>query len=373
MKIVRSLKKHIKKDLSTKMVLIGGPRQVGKTTLAKSFLTNAEQYLNWDDLTDRSILKSHQINSELKTIVLDEIHKYARWRTLAKGLYDKYSKKLKILITGSAKLDHFRKGGDSLFGRFFYYRLHPFTLAELDSEYSVKTVNRLIDYGGFPEPYIKADKVFHKRWQRERLSRVVYQDLNDLSQIKEISLIELLVDALPFRVGSLLSIKSLREDLEVSPNTVSNWINLLEKVYYCYRIGPFGPPKIRSIKKANKLYLWDWSEIEDKGARLENFIASHLLKYCHYMEDTKGDKMELRYLRDVDGREIDFVVLKNKKPLFAVESKSGESSISKSIYYYRERTKIPLFYQVHFGQKSYVDRNIKVLPFRKFCKLEKIP
>ena len=161
---------------------------------------------------------------------------------------------------------------------------------------------------------------------------MVFQDISDLGTIKELSLIELLVDLLPGKVGSVLSIKSLQEDLEVSPNTVSRWIEILELVYYCYRILPYGPPRIRAVKKSNKLYLWDWAQIEDAGARFENFVASHLLKYCHFLEDTQGHKMELRFMRDVDLREIDFVVLQNKKPLFAVDCKTGEKNIAKSLY-----------------------------------------
>jgi predicted AAA+ superfamily ATPase len=192
--------------------------------------------------------------------------------------------------------------------------------------------------------------------------------LRSYPAIKEISLLELLADMLPTKVGSPLSIKSIQEDLEVSPNTVSAWIQLLEQVYYCYRIVPFGAPKVRAVKKANKLYLWDWSEIEDVGARRENLIASHLLKFCHWKEDVEGHKMELRYLRDVDGHEIDFVVLKNKKPIFAVEAKSGDTSVSKSIKYFRERTNIPIFYQVHFSSQEYAEPKVQVVNFRNFCR-----
>ncbi len=373
MMIDRLLKKQIKKDLKHKMVLIGGPRQVGKTTLAKQFTLKKNQYLNWDDLYDRKIIMKHQIDPQLGTVILDEIHKYVRWRTLLKGLYDKYGDTLKILVTGSAKLDHFRKGGDSLFGRFFYFRLHPFSLLEVDKKGQEKTFKRLLEFGGFPEPYTLADKLFHRRWQRERISRVIGQDLSDLSIIKEISLIELLVDALPSKVGSILSINSLKEDLEVSPNSVSRWITLLEQVYYCFRIMPYGPPKIRAVKKSQKLYLWDWSEVENPGPRFENLVASHLLKYCHYKEDTEGHKMELRFIRDVDLREIDFVVLQNKKPLFAVECKSGEKNFSPHLFYYAKRTNIPKFYQVHIGHKDYKNGNCRVLPFATFCKVESIP
>ena len=373
MNFTRYLNGYIRSDLESKMVFIGGPRQVGKTTLAKSFIHIKDQYLNWDFLADRDRIKSHQINPEIQLVVLDEIHKYAKWRTLVKGLYDKYENTLQIIVTGSARLDHYRKGGDSLFGRYHYHRLHPFSLAEIDKEYKQETLQMLLEFGGFPEPFLKSSKTFLKRWQRQRVQRVVYQDLNDLSFVKELSLLELLVDLLPSRIGSPLSIKSLQEDLEVSPNTVTSWIELLEKVYFCFRILPYGPPRVRAIKKKNKLYLWDWSVIGNEGARIENLIASHLLKYCHFIEDNEGDKMELRYLKDVNGREIDFIVIKNDKPLFAVEAKRGERVISKHLYYFRERTDIPKFYQVHFGQKEYLDKNIHVLPFRKFCQIESLP
>lgn len=370
---LRTIGSHIKRDLKSKMVFIGGPRQIGKTTLAKTFIKSSRQYFNWDDLQDRQIIKKHEFNPNLKLVVLDEIHKYARWRMLVKGLYDKYKDNLSVIVTGSARLDHFRKGGDSLFGRYHYYRLHPFTLREADSKYQRSTTEKLLRYGGFPEPFFSADDTMYRRWLRERKSRVVYQDLRDLDTVKELSLIELLIDALPTKVGSVLSIKNLQEDLEVSPNTVSHWLQVLDLIYYCYRIQPFGSPKIRAVKKSNKLYLWDWAEIENPGARFENMVAGHLLKYCHLLEDTEGYQMELRFIRDTDLREIDFVVLQNKKPLFAVECKTGEGSLSRHIKYFRDRTSIPQFYQIHLGKVDYQDGNARVLPFETFCKIEKIP
>ncbi|MEM7179511.1 MAG: ATP-binding protein [Spirochaetota bacterium] len=352
MKNLRYLSSAIKSDLQRKMVFLGGPRQVGKTTLAKKFIKTQEQYLNWDFLEDRELIKKHQLNSELKLLVLDEIHKYVRWRTLIKGYFDKYKETLSILVTGSARLDYFRKGGDSLVGRYHYYRLHPFSLTEADPKRRRETTTALLRFGGFPEPFLEKDEKNHRRWQRERISRVIYQDLRDLETVKEMSLLELLVDALPGKVGSLLSVNALKEDLDVSPNTVSRWLEILERIYYCYRILPYGAPKIRAVKKANKLYLWDWSEVQSLGARFENMIAGHLLKFCHFKEDTEGYKMELRFLRDTGGREVDFVVLQDKKPLFAVECKTGDKSVSKHIQYFHERTKIPKFYQVHLGTKN---------------------
>lgn len=373
MKYTRYLEYDIKTDLAKKMVFIGGPRQVGKTTLAKTFIQQDRQYLSWDDLNDRTMLKKHQIDSNLKVVVLDEVHKYARWRMLVKGLFDKYREKLSIIVTGSARLDHFRKGGDSLVGRYHYYRLHPLTLPEVDKKYQEKTIADLLKFGGFPEPFQAKSEMTYRRWKKERISRVVYQDLRDLETVKEPSLLELLVDMLPGKVGSVLSIKSLQEDLEVSPNTVSRWIQILERIYYCYRIAPYGAPKIRAVKKSNKLYLWDWAEVENAGARFENMVAGHLLKYCHFIEDTQGYQMELRFIRDTDLREIDFVVIKNKKPMFAVECKTGEGKLSPHIHYFRNRTLIPQFYQVHLGTKDYLDANARVLPFSTFCKVTEMP
>jgi predicted AAA+ superfamily ATPase len=207
----------------------------------------------------------------------------------------------------------------------------------------------------------------HRIWQRDRLSRVVREDLRDLEHVREITLLEHLVDMLPSRVGSPLSIKSLREDLDIDHKTVERWLSILENLYVCFRIPPYGPPRVRAVKKERKLYLWDWSGVEKGGARFENLVASQLLKYCHFIEDTEGRSMELRYLRDTDKREVDFVVLRDRKPLFAVECKSGEKALSPAIRYFAERTPIPRFYQVHLGERSFATGKAAVLPFVRFC------
>jgi predicted AAA+ superfamily ATPase len=164
------------------------------------------------------------------------------------------------------------------------------------------------------------------------------------------------------------------EDLQVSQPTIQRWVQLLGLVYYTYLVAPYGAPKIRAVKKLQKVYMWDWSQVSDPGSRFENLVASHLLKYCHFIEDTQGYAMELRYLRDTDGREVDFVVLKDKKPIFAVECKSGDTSLSKHIPYFRDRTPIPAFYQVHLKEKDYGSaRTGRVLPFVTFCKEVGIP
>ena len=373
----RYIQKPVKTDLKSKMVFIGGPRQVGKTTLALSFLSepNAKSpaYFNWDDISDRPKLLRGEFPPSEKIIILDEIHKFARWRNLVKGFFDKNKGELSFLITGSARLDYYSKGGDSLQGRYHYFRLHPFSLGELDVKPTKDNLDLLLKLGGFPEPLFKAEEKFWRRWQRERLQRVIYDDIRDLESVKEISLLELLASELPNRVGSPLSVKNLKELLQVAHETVERWLKIFERMYYCFRIPPYGPPKVRAVKKEQKLYLWDWSLVEEPGPRFENFIASQLLKYCQFIEDTEGYRMELRFLRDTDKREIDFVVLKDRKPMFAVECKTGDKDVSPSIYYFKERVQIPKFYQVHQGQKDYKKNGVRVLPVPTLCEELDLP
>ncbi len=373
----RYLQKPILDDLKNKMVFLSGPRQIGKTTLALDSLGAKDRrnpaYLNWDNPHVRKALINGEIPGGLPLLVLDEIHKFPRWRNLVKGFFDTLGDTTSFLITGSARLDHYRKGGDSLQGRYHHYRLHPFSLTELTTDPNSNDLETLMRFGGFPEPLLAGNSRTWRRWQRERISRVVYEDLRDLENLRHVALVELLVEALPECVGSPLSIKSLSEDLQVAHETVSRWITILEKLYVCFRILPFGTPRIRAVKKEAKLYLWDWSQVPDKGARFENLVASHLLKYCHFLEDTEGFRMELRFIRDTDRREIDFVVLKERQPLFAVECKSGQKSSGREMEYFRKRTDIPEFYQVHMDERDYVANKTRVMPFTAFCRLMNLP
>lgn len=375
---VRYLEPFIAPVLSRKMVFIGGPRQVGKTTLALSLVGEGADethpaYLNWDDPRAATRIRRLELPPGESLIVLDEIHKYARWRNLVKGIYDTEKSRRRIVVTGSARLDHYRKGGDSLANRYRYFRLHPFSVGELSASPTKSDVDSLLRFGGFPEPFLLHDEREHRLWQRDRVARVVRGDLRDLEQVREISLVEQLVDLLPARVGSPLSIKSLREDLEVDHKTVERWITILENLYLCFRISPFGASRVRAVKKERKLYLWDWSMVPEGGARFENLVASQLLKYCHFLEDTEGHAMELRFLRDTDKREVDFVVLKDRKPIFAVECKSGERSVSPAIHYFADRTSIPRFFQVHLGDRHFETGAATVLPFRTFCSELRLP
>lgn len=372
----RYLTAPIQKDLQRRMVFIGGPRQVGKTTLAQSFLKQYRDghpaYLNYDFPDHKFRILNREWPAREKIIIFDEVHKMRGWRNLLKGYFDILKNSHRFLVTGSARLDLFSKGGDSLLGRYRYYRLHPFSLTEMGI--SRKNAMALFEFGGFPEPLFGKDAGDLRRWHRERLHRIIATDVRDLERIFDIEKVFLLAAELPRRVGSPLSVKALAEDLQVDFKTMERWISILENMYYCYRILPYGSPKIRAVKKERKLYLWDWSPIENPGIRFENMVAGHLLKYCHYLEDTQGFDMELRYLRDTDGRETDFVVLRDKKPLFAVECKFAETNLSPHVQYFAERTPVPVFYQVHFnaaGERQISDR-IKILPFEEFVKITRL-
>ncbi len=369
----RYLEPHIARVLPKKMAFVGGPRQVGKTTLALRLLAETADethpaYFNWDDPRSAARIRKLELPADQPLVVLDEIHKFARWRNLVKGIYDVERSRRGIVVTGSARLDYYRKGGDSLANRYRYFRLHPFSACELNAAPTRSDVEALLRFGGFPEPLLQQHECEHRIWQRDRISRVVRDDLRDLEQVREISLVEQLVDLLPERVGSPLSIKSLREDLGVDHKTVERWLTILENLYLCFRVSPYGPVKVRAVKKERKLYLWDWSMTPEGGARFENLVASQLLKYCHFVEDTEGHAMELRFLRDTDRREVDFVVLRDRKPLFAVECKSGDRAVSPAIRYFAERTPIPRFYQVHLGDRHYETGTATVIPFRTFCR-----
>lgn len=367
--------------LAAKMVFIGGPRQVGKTTLARSLLapgTEEQAYFNWDYKEHRGALRAEALPAAPKVLVLDEVHKFVNWRRLVKGIHDVRGDRQKILVTGSARLDLYRKGGDSLQGRYRYFRLHPFTVSELMASTSVsagEAVASLLRFGGFPEPLFTARDDGWRIWQRERMARIIDGDLRDLERVKETSLVELLVDALPSRVGSPLSVKSLREDLEVAHETAERYLKILEHLYVCFRIPPYGAPRIKAVKKEQKLYLNDWSSVPDEGARFENMVACHLLKYCHWQEDVHGYRMELRYLRDVLGREIDFVVLRDRKPLFAVECKLSGKATTAASAYFRARTPIPRFYQTHLGDEDVGDPTggTRLIPFATLCREENLP
>lgn len=376
----RYLWKNIDEDLADRMVFIGGPRQVGKTTFALSLLgpdqdESSPAYMTWDDLSDRKNIMAGILPANERRVIFDEIHKFAQWRNLIKGFFDKHRSSVSFLVTGSARLDYYRKGGDSLQGRYHYYRLHPFSLMECSRTPDQTLVDRLLRFGGFPEPFTKADDRFHRRWLREHSARILSEDLRDLEQVRDVSNLELLLEHLPVCVGSPISVNSLSKLLQVAQQSVEHWLTIFERLYLCYRIAPYGAKRIRAVRKEKKLYFWDWSRVADPGPRFENMVAGQLLKYCHWIEDTQGHAMELRFIRDTDQREVDFVVLRDGHPEFAVECKSGERSASPTCRYFRDRTDIPKFYQVHLGTGDFgnAETDTRVLPFTTFCRELSLP
>jgi predicted AAA+ superfamily ATPase len=363
----RYLLNYAVEDLEEKMVFISGPRQVGKTTLARDIIGqkfSTITYLNWDFGEDRKKILDLRFSPDSKLIIFDEIHKYKQWKNFLKGLYDKRRDEFKILVTGSAKLNIFRKGGDSLMGRDFYYRLHPFSLSELlktrqefpvmkDLEIPpfIKAQEEffaiLFKFGGFPEPLFKQNERSLRRWHHMRMERITRDDIKDIETVSDISELQVLVDNLPGKVASLLSVNSLTEDFSVTHKTMKRWLDILENIYYHFRIYPFIKSPLKSLKKMPKMYLWDWSQIENNtGAKLENMIACHLLKFCHYLIDTQGYKASLYYLRDMESREVDFLVTISEKPWFAVEVKTSSKTVSRHLRYFMERMDIPFSFQL---------------------------
>jgi predicted AAA+ superfamily ATPase len=339
--ISRYIEHPVIEDLKRKMVFIGGPRQTGKTTLAKHLSERlgaepSRRYLNWDAAEDRENIMLERFPAGAGPLVLDEIHKYSRWRQVVKGLFDKRKSELQILVTGSARLDHYRRGGDSLQGRYHFYRILPLSCAELGAA-SITTIQDLLMYGGFPEPFLLQSEKESRRWSREYRSRVIQGDLADLENVQDVNIIENMVIRLPELVGSPLSLNSLREDLQVSHQSVSRWMGMLENLYMIFRIYPFGATRIRAVKKESKHYHLDWTLVADSGVRFENLVAFHLLKWVFFLQDTEGRDLELRYFRDVDKREVDFVILEDNNPVHFIEARSSGRAQSTSLRYLKRK------------------------------------
>jgi hypothetical protein len=347
---------------ANKMAFVSGPRQCGKTTMAKRLLKErgVGSYYNWDETKFRRqwtkdpslILSPLESTHKKPLLILDELHKAKLWKRTLKGIYDSQDKQYDILVTGSARLNIYRKGSDSLLGRYYHFRLHPFSLAELLKQHtevlpkkliqslfagdfslaknSQNLLDQLIQFGPFPEPLFAAKEQTLNLWRRNRIEKIIREDLRDLSRLPELSQVEMLASLLPERVGSPLSIKSLSEDLEVAYTTIKRWLGYLNELYYFFNVKPYATSLARAIKKENKLYLWDWSEVNEPANRFENLVASHLLKYCHYLTDTGYGEYELRYLRNKEKFEIDFLLLQNKKPWLPVEVKLNDGEPSKN-------------------------------------------
>lgn len=359
----RHAEASIRTDLARKMVLLAGPRQCGKTTLAERLVaTDGGAYFNYDVAAHRKLLRDGALPEDARLWVFDELHKLRTWRSWLKGVYDLHHRRHPILVTGSARLDLYGRGGDSLQGRYFRHRLHPFTLSEvlgqppgtLDAlpamehrvpEGATEALARMMDRGSFPEPYL-ASSLLARRWRLGYGSLIIREELRELEHVRDLDRVELLWDRLPATVGSVLSLNALREDLEVSFDAVRRWVGIFDGLYATFRVPPFGPPKIKAVKKEQKLYFWDFGRVEQESARFENLVSFHLLRLCHWIEDVHGERAELRYGRDVHGREVDAVVLRDRKPWLAVEVKLDDGPLDPSLRYLLERSAIAHAFQV---------------------------
>ena len=366
--LLEELRQHFRTN--RQMVFLSGPRQVGKTTVARS-LTDATGYLNWDNQTHREVIVKgpsaiaertglDRLRPEPRLCVLDELHKYQHWRDVLKGFFDQYETRAKVLVTGSASLATFRRGGDSLMGRYFPYTLHPVSVAEC---VATPTRQALIDpapgriehdqweslwrFGGFPEPLLKGQKRFFNRWRRLRNEQLFREDLRDLTRIQELGQVEMLANVLRSQVGQLTSYTYLSKSVRVSIDTVRRWIGTLESLYYCFTVRPWHRNVTRALRKEPKYYLWDWSQVADPDARAENLVASALNKAVNWWTESGRGEFSLHFVRDKQKREVDFLVSRGAKPWFLVEVKSsGKAPLSTTLNYFQQQLRASHAFQV---------------------------
>jgi len=347
----------------SQMAFLVGPRQVGKTTIAKQIQSNFKEsvYLNFDIVKDREKILSGQsfienifptnvLREEQPLVIFDEIHKYSKWKNYIKGFYDVYKDYFKIIVTGSARLDVYQSGGDSLMGRYFHYHIHPLSVRELLSqdrttdndfcepiEISDNDFQRLFKYGGFPDLYMNQSDQFSNLWQAARFKQLIYEDIRSIAKLQEIYSLEVLAEILKSQAGQMLNFSNIAKKIAVTSQTISRWVSILDRFYYCFTIRPWFKNVTRSLIKEPKIYLWDWSLVENEGAKIENFVALHLLKFANFCTDLGIGKFELFYLRDLDKHEVDFLITKNNNPYLMVESKASELHISKSLIDFAEK------------------------------------
>jgi predicted AAA+ superfamily ATPase len=334
----RASEQPIANDLDKKIVLLSGPRQVGKTTLSKTLFKKFE-YLNYDSGDDRQLILQKSWNRATDLAIFDEIHKMKKWKAWIKGIYDTEGCRPRLLVTGSARMNTYRKGGDSLAGRHFMHRLHPFTVKELAGKIKPnEALDTILRVGGFPDPFLDGSEDFARRWRHSHLDVILRQDLLDLERVRDLKSIELLIDLLKNRVGQTTSFASLVNDLQVSIHTIKHWLQILEDLFVIFPVRPYSKNIARSLLKESKYYFYDTGAIRNEaGARLENAVACALLAELQMLEDTKGHKVDLHYLRDKEKREVDFLAVIDGKPVLMAEVKNADSAFSPHLFHFKKQ------------------------------------
>jgi predicted AAA+ superfamily ATPase len=345
----RILETHLQEN--RQMAFVSGPRQVGKTTTCRH---EGDVYLSWDLLEDqRRILRgpatvAHSLELDRPrasppVLVFDELHKYPKWKRFLKGFFDGYGDKAKMIVAGSSRLDVFRRGGDSLMGRYFLYRMHPFSVAEIartsvpaapihkPSAISDGDWTALWTHGGFPEPYLRRSDSFTRRWRSLRLRQLAKEDLREMTQLQDLGAMEVMVQILAERSGQQLTYSGLAQDINVADDTAKRWVGILEHMHYGFRVAPWFRSVANALRKEPKWFLRDWSGVADQGGRAETFVACHLLKAVEGWTDLGLGSFELRYLRTKMKREVDLLVVKDGKPWILVEVKLSDRTISPAL------------------------------------------
>ena len=358
------LKKHLSEN--RQMAFMSGPRQVGKTTVCRGL---ADVCLNWDNQDECALIlkgpaavasfaELQKLHAPKRIVAFDEIHRYTRWKTFLKGFFDVYGETVGTVVTGSSRLDVFRRGGDSLMGRYFLYRMHPFSVAELISaavsEDVISPPRPLADnewdalwiHGGFPEPFVKRDARFSRHWQNLRQSQLLREDVRELTRIREIDQLLALASLLASRSGQQVVYASLAREVRISENTVRAWIGALSVLHYGFLVKPWYRSVAAAIRKEPKWFLRDWSLIEDPGQRAETFVACHLLKAVEGWTDLGEGRFDLFYIRDKQKREVDFVVTRDQKPWFLVEVKQSDTTLSSSLDFMQRQIRCKHAFQV---------------------------
>jgi predicted AAA+ superfamily ATPase len=353
------------------MVLLAGPRQAGKTTLSKSIAQEFKSYvyLTYDHREDRNIIASEGWLPSVELIILDEIHKMKKWKNYLKGVYDTKEPHQKILVTGSARLEVFNRVGDSLAGRYFLHRLMPLSPAEceqVDLEYSI---DRFLERGGFPEPFLAQDGIDAQRWRLQYADTLLRTDVLDFDNIHNLNAIRLVFELLRERVGSPISYSSIAEDVAIAPNTVKKYIQILEALYIVFRVTPFSHNIARSLLKEPKIYFFDGGLVKgDEGAKFENFVAVCLLKHVYAQIDYKAKNCELKYLHTKEQKEVDFALVQDKKIEKMIEVKHADSTVSPHLRYFHEKYHLPAIQVVKELKQERVNEGIEVVRGATFLK-----